>query len=101
MSGNYNRQGYLNDVLAASSSKNSARLVLYAMCWNSKFDRAELTITKPQLAEKTRLSRGSIMNAFGFLKEEGSIKVIGGGNGGGIGGTVAPTYSLLVCYREA
>ena len=93
MSGEYKPRTYMNAVLRASRSTHSARAVLLVMCWQSEFNRPEVTITKPQIAQETGLSDWSIRMAIRRLKSEGSIEVVRnrlGGRGN------APTYRLNV-----
>ncbi|MBD0864821.1 MAG: hypothetical protein GDA36_04010 [Rhodobacteraceae bacterium] len=84
----YQPRRYLNRVPGASTSKHSARAVLMVLCW-----RAEVRITKRQIAKMTGLKRTCIGNALRFLKAEGSIDAVEhqrGGRGN------APTYRLMI-----
>ncbi len=92
----YRPRAYMNAVLKASSATHSARHVLHVMCWRAEFDRPEVTISKPQIAEETRLGLWSIRMALRLLEREGSIAVIRNKFGGG---WTAPTYRLLVAHQ--
>ena len=94
----YQSRRHLNRVLAASSSTHSARAVLMVMCWRSDFERPEVSITKPQIAEATGLHLESIRLAFRFLADEGSIEVIRNALGGRGN---APRYRLQIAHKGA
>ncbi len=92
MGNEYRPRQYLNRVLAASSSTHSARSVLIVMCWQAEFDRPEVTITKPQIAEMTGLTTQTVRVSLRLLCNTGSIEVLTnhlGGRG------KAPTYRLI------
>ncbi|PIE10518.1 MAG: hypothetical protein CSA72_08405 [Rhodobacterales bacterium] len=74
--GQYRPRMHINRVLSASGSRLSARIVLQCLCHNAEFDRPEVTISRPQIAEQTLLCRNSILDALKILKEEGSITPI-------------------------
>ena len=93
MSGDYKPRAHMNAVLNASSSTHSARLVLLVMCWRAEFNRPEVTITKPQIAEETGLDRRTVLRAIRLLESEGTVEIVHnkiGGRGN------APTYRLKV-----
>jgi len=83
----------MNAVLKASRSTHSARAVLLVMCWRAEFNRPEVTITKPQIADETGLSDWSIRKAIRQLESEGAIEVVRNRMGGR---GKAPTYRLHV-----
>ncbi len=92
----YRPRAYMNAVLKASSATHSARHVLHVMCWRAEFDRPEVTITKPQIAEETGLHVKTIREGIRALRTEGSIEVIHNRRGGRGN---APTYRLLVATK--
>jgi len=83
----------MNAVLKASRSTHSARAVLLVMCWRADFNRPEVTITKPQIAEETGLDRRTVLRALRVLESEGTVEIVHnklGGRGN------APRYRLRV-----
>lgn len=94
----YKRQSYLNKVMAQSRAKNGAALVLREMCWHSEFDRAEVTITRPQIQKLTGLGRSTVLRAYKFLKAEGSIVAVRNQVGGA---GRATTYALRAIGQGA
>ena len=94
----YRYRKYCNAVMAASSSKHSTKHVLRIMCWQSEFDRPDVTITKPQLASLAGIHTETVRVALRYLEAEGSIKVIYNGLGGRGN---APTYRLLAARKGA
>lgn len=98
MADKYPRQSYLNKVLEQSRATHGARAVLQCMCHNSAFDKAEVTITRPQIEAQTRLSRNTVLAAYKFLKAEGSITAVRNQVGGA---GRATTYALRAIGQGA
>ena len=98
MSEKYPRQSYLNKVLEQSKATHSARMVLQTMCWHSEFDKAEVTITRPQIQKITGLSRNTVLAAYKALKLEGSIVAVRNQVGGA---GRATTYALRAIGQGA
>ena len=92
----YKPRAYMNAVLKASSATHSAAHVLRVMCWRADWDRPEVTITKPQIADETGLKERAVQYALKLLREDQSIEVIHNGLGGRGN---APTYRLLVADK--
>ena len=91
--GEYQRQRFLNRVLASSDSRYSTRLVLSALCWSSDFKRPVVTITKNQMVASEGISRRTAQRALKALKAEGTIKTIWNEKGGR---GRATSYELMI-----
>lgn len=78
----YGRQTHLNAVLAATGAKYTALDVLRVMCWESRFDKPQITCTTEQLMEKARRGRTKVKEALRLLRSEGTIKYVANEKGG-------------------
>ncbi len=92
----YRRESFTNAVLKAAPGNQVVVAVLMYMCKLSDFDRPEVTLTKSQIAQVTKLSHKSVQRAIKTLVSGGTLEIIDNARGGRGN---APRYRLLIAVK--